>query len=375
MTRARTIASASIALAGLASGALLPLAACTSFGGVDDTEEAGRDASALPPPVLGDGGVLDGQPPDADAVATPCGTRRVMALPKINGVQRYLGDIFVSDATSIYKCSVKGCAGAPVAVVTGQRNIRSLSVGGGFVFWVSDDNTGDANGPAVLRRMDTAGGAPITLRTPANTTLFQVQVSQSAAKQLTFFSSHLYGANIDAIDLSTPTTIVTYYQPQETGLTSVDERILFYHQSYGIGGAPAGPRICPVRTNCEYQDPVVQVDVPVAVMHADATDLYLAVDKKVYRAGLAKPDGGAPKLGAPLADFGASINYIDANGAMLHVVTTSNTGEGRVLFLPKSGGAPSACDLTFAAPTAVTTDDAALYVADSEGVLAVGRRK
>lgn len=358
---------------GLSCGVAVAVAACTSFGEVvapsPDAQatpaDAAEDRAAPPGP---DASNEDTGSSDASVPGTKCSVRSVSTIRGVQRVQRYLDKLYFSDAKNVYVCVADACT--PSILAQNENDVRSLTVGPGFAFWLAASGT---PGVTVVRRLALSSATPVTVPSPGN--FVSVHLT---ASELLLMGSHLFRASPASDDLTAlPNVVDFYYQPAEIALTSLGNRVLYNHPSASV--APPGPHVCQVGTSCINALPVVAVKAAISALGLDGNDLYYAYDTSLYRAtvGGITPDGGVPVPGAPLASFdGSSVSFVDATGSDLVVLTKDAQSNGRVSFAPKSPAATAtfqACPVKLDAPTSASADSNEIFVAEDRGIVAYHR--
>ncbi len=361
---------------GLSCGMAMAIAACSSFGEVVSTPP---DAQAIPPdaaeeraaPSGPDASVEDTGPSDASLPGTKCSVRTVSTLRGVQRVQRYLDKLYFSDAKNVYVCVADSCT--PSTLAKDENDVRSLTVGPGFAFWLAASGTA---GGTVVRRLALSSASPVTLPSPGN--FVSIHLTSGTASELVMMGSHLYRAPPANDDLSAlPNVIDFYYQPAEIALTSVAGRVLYNHPTASV--AAPGPHVCGEGAFCQNERPVVAVKTAISALGVDGSDLYYAYESSLYRAriGGTTSDGGVPVPGAPLTSFnGSTVSFVDPSGSDIVVLTKDAQSNGRVSFAPKSNAATAtfqACPVKLNAPTSASADADEIFVAEDRGIVAYHR--
>lgn len=361
---------------GLSCGMAMAIAACSSFGEVvsspPDAQATPLDAAEdRPLPSGPDASVEDTGAADAPAPGTKCSVRTVSTIRGVQRVQRYLDKLYFSDAKNVYVCAADACV--PSVLAQNENDVRSLTVGPGYAFWLAASGT---PGVTVVRRLSLSSASPVTVPSPGN--FVSLHLTSGAAPELLLMGSHLYRSSPFNDDLTTlPNVVDFYYQPAEIALTSLGNRVLYNHPTASV--APPGPHVCEEGAFCQSARPVVAVKAAISALGIDGSELYYAYDTSLYRAtvGGATSDGGVPVPGAPLSSFnGSSVSFVDPSGADIVVLTKDAQSNGLVRFAPKSTMPTAtfqACPIKSKAPTSASADSDEIFVADDTGILAYHR--
>lgn len=361
---------------GLSCGMAMAAAACSSFGDVGSTPP---DAQATLPdaaedrdsPSGPDASVEDSGPSDGSLPGPRCNVRTVSTLRGVQRVQRYLDKLYFSDAKNVYVCAADSCT--PTILAKDENDVRSLTVGPGYAFWLAASGTA---GATVVRRLSLSSATPVTVPSPGN--FVSLQLTAGSASELVAMGSHLYRTSPANDDLTAlPNVIDFYYQPAEVALTSLAGRVLYNHPTASV--APPGPHVCEEGAFCQSVRPVVAVKAAISALGVDGSDLYYAYDGSVYRAAIGgtSADGGVPAPGMPLASFnGSTVSFVDPVGKEVVVVTKDAQSNGLVRFASKTA-MPTAtfqdCPVRLNAPTSAASDADEIFVAEDRGIVAYHR--